>query len=170
MTWAMQRPQIKPHIFLALQNAMATLLFAILLATEMMRHLLYENPSSETLWWLTSLANRSVMPMLQYVNQMLPVPDQLLAGLAAGVIVPLLAWWTRYWLVTAVSGHLVLGALIVLTLQHFPKGSVSLASLGLGGWVLAALSLFVLVMCIADHVAFVRFVASLWTYLRRNRC
>jgi hypothetical protein len=160
----MLRPQIKPPIFIALQNGMAALLFAALLGAELVRRLLYDYPQSELLWWLTIQSNRTVMPMLGYVNQLLPTPDRLLAGLAAGVIIPLLGWWARYWLVTAVAGHLTLGALLVMAVQIFREGNFPVASLGL-----VPLMLFVLMMCIADHVAFMRFMALLWTHFRRSR-
>lgn len=174
----MARPQITPPIFIALQNGLAALLFATLLGAEMVRRLLYEYPQSETLWWLSHLANRTVMPVLNYVNLLLPTPDRLLAGLAAGILLPLLAWWTRYWFITAVAGHLTLAALVVIINSVFRWGNLAMASLdlpevmaaahpGIGGYLLVALALFVLVMCIADHVAFMRYLASLRNHFRR---
>lgn len=173
----MARPQIRPRIFIALQNASASLLFALLLGTDTVRRLLYEHPQSETLWWLSTLANRSVMPVLNYAEQLLPTPQKLTFGLAAGVVIPLLAWWTRYWLATAIAGHVTLAALVVIAYETFRRGNMALASLGLpdaigsvhpgaGGYALLALTFFVLVMCISDHVAFVRYLASLRKHFR----
>ena len=96
-----------------------------------------------------------------------------MAGLLAGIIVPLLAWWTRYWFATALAGHVTLAALIVMTHATLRSGNLSLPSLGFENMLgaarpgaavilLAALTLFVLVMCLADHLAFLRFFVSLF--------
>jgi len=168
----MARPQIRPSIFIALQNGLASLLFLTLLGAETVRRLLYHHPQSELLWQFSTLANRTVMPVLRYCEQLLPDPDRLMLGLAAGVVIPLLAWWTRYWFATALAGHVLLGGLVVITYSVFSRGNLALATLdlpqelatlhpGLAGYALLALTLFVLVMCIADHVAFLRYLASL---------
>ena len=168
----MTRPEIRPPIFIALQNSFAALLFAVLLGAELVRRLLYAYPQTELLWRLSGLANRTVMPVLHYAEELLPTPDKLLLGLAAGVVLPLLAWWARYWLVTAIAGHVTLAALIVITFTVFQRGNMSLAELdlpavlltarpGLIGLALIGLCLFVLVMCIADHVAFLRHMVYL---------
>lgn len=171
----MARPQIRPAIFIALQNGLAALLFAILLGAELARRLLGDYPSSETLWWLSSLVNHSVLPLLRLMEQYLTTPDKLLAGLIAGVLIPLLAWWTRYWFATALAGHLTLAALLFMTLPMFRSRGVlsslgvldhpSLASPGPAAYALLLLCLFVLVMCIADHVAFIRHLVWLWRKL-----
>ena len=171
----MARPQIQPHIFIALQNGLAALLFAVLLATEVVRRLLYMHPQSELLWRLSTLANRSVMPVLQYVEHLLPTPEKLVIGLSAGIAIPLLAWWPRYWFATAIAGHLRLAALLVMIYSAFRRGHMALASfelpdalvtirLSLTGYALAGLTFFVFVMCIADHVAFFRYLGSLRKY------
>lgn len=170
----MARPQIRPPIFIPLQNIIAALLFALLLGAEILRRLLYAYPQSDVLWQLSIMANQSVMPVLHHAESYLHTPDQLLAGLVAGVTIPLLAWWTRYWFATAVAGHLALAMLIVIIQTLLLRGRHAradldlqeiLASAGPLEALLMALSLFVLVMCIADHVAFVRFLAS----FRRRR-
>ena len=168
----MARPQIEPRIFIALQNGLAALLFAVLLGAELVRRQLFAHPQQEILWRLSTLSDRTVMPVLQYIDQLLPTPDALLIGLMAGLVIPLVAWWTRYWFATALAGHITLAALVVITSSMFSRGNLAFASLdlhdvmvtvhpGLVGYVLLALSLFVLVMCIADHVAFVRYLATL---------
>lgn len=175
----MARPQIEPRIFIALQNGLAALLFALLLGAELVRRQLYEHPQSEMLWRLSTMADRSVMPVLQYVEHLLPTPDKLLMGLVAGILVPLLAWRTRYWFATALAGHVTLAALVVITYSMFRRGNLALASLdlpevlatvrpGVAEYVLLALTLFVLVMCIADHVAFLRYLGTLRRRFRRH--
>lgn len=168
----MARPQIEPRIFIALQNGLAALLFALLLGAELVRRLLYDHPQVEVLWRLSTMADRTVMPVLRYVEHLLPTPDKLLIGLMAGVTIPLLAWWTRYWFATALAGHLTLAALVVITYSMVERGNLELGSLdlseilavvrpGVTEYALLALTLLVLVMCIADHVAFIRYLATL---------
>lgn len=167
---AMARPQIRPPIFIALQNAIAALLFALLLGAEIVRRLLYAYPQVDILWQLSTLANRTVMPVLQHAEVWLTTPATLLAALVAGVAIPLLAWWTRYWFATAVAGHVSLAILVMVIHELFRRGSLAFTSLDMQGILMAriglaealllALSLLVLVMCIADHVAFIRFLAS----------
>lgn len=167
----MARPQIRPAIFIALQNAIAALLFALLLGAEVLRRLLYAYPQSDLLWQLAMLANRTVMPVLHHAETYVETPDQLLAALAAGVVIPLLAWWTRYWFATAIAGHLALAMLILIIQTLLFPGSYARATLDFPGllaailsgpeeMLLAGVALLVLVMCIADHVAFVRFLTS----------
>lgn len=174
----MARPQIRPTIFIALQNGFAALLFTALLGAEIVRRLLHAYPQVDILWQLSTLANRTVMPVLRHAEQFLPTPGWLMAGLLAGIIVPLLAWWTRYWFATAVAGHLTLAALIVMTHETLRRGTLSLRSIGLDDLLgaarpgaavilLAALTLFVLVMCLADHLAFLRFFISLFRRSKR---
>ncbi len=168
----MSRPQIRPAIFIGLQNGLAALLFMALLAAELVRRLLYQFPESELLWRLSSLANHSVMPVLRAAEIYLPTPDRLLYGLVAGVAIALIAWLTRYWFATAVAGHVTLGALILITYTMFRRGNLALATgdlpdalanvrPGIPGLLLLALTLFVLVMCIADHVAFLKHLVDL---------
>jgi hypothetical protein len=174
----MARPQIRPTIFIALQNGFAAVLFAALLGAEIVRRLLHAYPQADVLWQLSALANRTVMPVLRHAEQFLPTPEWLMAGLLAGIFVPLLAWWTRYWFATALAGHVTLAALIVMTHATFRRGTLSLPSLnldgllgaakpGVAGVILVALTLFVLVMCLADHLAFLRFFASLFRRSKR---
>ena len=169
----MARPQIRPRIFIALQNGLAMLIFAPLLAAELSRRLLYVYPQSGTLWWISGLVNHTVLPVLQFAERYLPTPDKLLAGLAAGVLIPLAAWWSGYWFATAVAGHVALGALIILTSSLLYGHGRALAALDLpepiqavhpmiAGYLLLVVTLFVLVMCIADHVAFIRYIVSLF--------
>jgi hypothetical protein len=176
----MARPQIEPRIFIALQNGLAALLFALLLGAELVRRELYAHPQLEILWRLSTLADRTVMPVLKYVDQLLPTPDMLLIGLMAGLVIPLLAWWTRYWFATALAGHITFAALVVITFSIFRRGNLAFASLdlpevmaavrpGLIEYALLALTLFVLVMCIADHVAFVRYLATLRQHFARKK-
>lgn len=175
----MARPQIRPTIFIALQNGLAALLFTALLAAEIVRRLLHAYPQADILWQLSTLANRTVMPVLRHAEQFLPTPGWLMAGLLAGIIVPLLAWWTRYWFATALAGHVTLAALIVITHATFRRGTLSLPNLDLDRLlgaarpdaavlILAALTLFVLVMCLADHLAFMRFFVSLFRRSKRT--
>lgn len=172
----MHRPVIRPRLFLGLQNAMAALLFAAVLGAELVRRLLYHDPGSETLWRLSGLANRSVMPVLHFMEQLLPGPDRLLLGLIGCVVIPLLAWRTRYWLATAVAGHVSLAALVVMAYSAFARSHAGLALAALSGelplrqpdpaaLVFLGLAVVMLVMCIADHVAFIRFLMS----FRRRR-
>ena len=176
----MARPQIEPRIFIALQNGLAAMLFALLLGAELVRRQLYEHPQVEILWRLSMMADRTVMPVLEYVERLLPTPDNLLLGLMAGVAIPLLAWWTRYWFATALAGHITLAALVVITYSMFRRGNLALASLdlpdvlasvkpGIIEYALLALTLFVLVMCIADHVAFLRYITSLRNPFSRSK-
>lgn len=169
------RPQIRPGIFIGLQNGMAAVLSAILLAAELNRRLLYAYPDSGALWGFSTLANRTVMPLLRQIDKLLGTPDKLLLALLAGIVIPLLAWRTRYWFATALSGHLTLAALVVISYSVFQRGRIgqpwtNLADLfnamnaALAGLALLALCLLVLVMCIADHVAFIRFSVS---FIRR---
>lgn len=175
----MSRPQIRPPIFVALQNGLAALIFTSLYGAEMVRRLLDDYPQSELLWRLSTLANRTVMPVLQYAEHLLPTPEKLIIGLAAGMIIPLLAWWTRYWFVTALAGHLSLAALVIITFTVFRRGHLALLAYDVpnslqvvrpnfAGYGLIALTLFVFVMCIADHVAFVRHLAWLWKKFARR--
>ena len=174
----MARPQIRPTIFIALQNGLAALLFAALLGAEVVRRLLHAYPQVDVLWQLSTLANHTVMPVLRHAEQVLPTPGWLMAGLVAGIIVPLLAWRTRYWFATALAGHVTLAALIVMTHATLRSGTLSLPSLSLDNMLgaarpgaavilLAALTLFVLVMCLADHLAFLRFFVSLFRRTKR---
>ena len=175
----MARPQIRPTIFIALQNGFAALLFAALLGAEIVRRLLHAYPQTDMLWQLSTFANLTVMPVLRYAEQFLPNPGWLMAALLAGIIVPLLAWRTRYWFATALAGHVTLAALIVMTHATFRRGTLSLPALdldgllaaarpGVTGIALAALTLFVLVMCLADHLAFLRFFVSLFRRSKRT--
>ena len=167
------RPQIRPPVFVALQNGSAILLFGALLAAEMVRRMLYLNPESETLWRLAALANRTVMPVLNAMDDVLPDPDRLMMALLAGILVPLLAWLTRYWFATAVAGHVTLAALIVMTYWAFRRGNLALVAADIPGaliamrpeamsYVFLLASVLLLVMCIADHIAFLRFFVSLF--------
>ena len=174
----MMRPQIQPPVFIALQNAMAASLCGLLLAAEMLRRLVDQHPDSELLWRLVPLSNRTLLPVLQFPEQFFPTPDRLLAALAAGILTPLLAWFTRYWLLTAVAGHVTLAALVVMTAAMLRRGNLELplteipaaiaaGRVGVGLIILMALCLLLLVMCIADHLAFFKFIHALWT--RRPR-
>lgn len=169
----MLRPEIRPPLFLALQNALAAGLSTLLLGSELLRRLLYAYPQHEILWQLSALSNATVMPVLRFAEQFLPTPGQLLAGLVAGIVIPLAAWWTRYWLATAVAGHLSLAALIIMTYYAFRRGNVAIAwsdipqalvtnRLDPAAILFFLLGLFVLVMCLADHLAFFRFMRLLW--------
>lgn len=168
----MTRPQIQPAIFIGLQNGMAAALFTALLAAELTRRLLYAYPNSGALWWFSALANRTVTPLLRQIDRLLGTPDKLLLVLVAGIVIPLLAWRMRYWFATALAGHLTLAALAVMTYSVFqrnglwlqwtdPIDALSTMNMPLPGLALLALCLFVLVMCIADHVAFIRFFVAL---------
>jgi hypothetical protein len=61
----MTRPEIRPTIFIALQNGLAALLFAALLGAEIVRQLLHAHPQADVLWQLSTLANLTVMPVLR---------------------------------------------------------------------------------------------------------
>lgn len=172
----MHRPVIKPALFIGLQNAMAALLFSGVLTAELVRRLLYHYPGSEELWRLSALSNRSVLPVLRFMEDLLPGPDRLLLGLVGCVVVPLLAWRTRYWLATAVAGHVTFAALMVMAYSAFVRSRSGLALAALSGdiplrqpdpaaLIFLALAVMMLVMCIADHVAFIRFILS----FRRRR-
>ena len=176
----MSRPQIRPTIFIALQNGLAALLFVVLLAAEVVRRLLYQYPGSELLWRLSAMANHTVMPVLRAAEIVLPTPDKLFYGLVAGVAIALIAWLTRYWFATAVAGHVTLGALILITYSMFRRGNLALATSdlpdalsnvppGIPGVLLLALTLFVFVMCIADHIAFLRHLIDLKRRLAHRR-
>ena len=169
----MARPQIRPPIFIALQNGMAAALSASLLAEDGLRRLLYAHPDSALLWWLSVHANRTLMPVMQYLEEHLVTPERITACLVAGIVVPLLSWRTRYWLATALAGHLALVALAIITLSIFSRYTLSVESgsvldilaamrPSLAGYVFTGLTLFVLIMCIADHVAFLRFLVGLF--------
>ena len=173
------RPQIRPAIFVALQNGLAALLFAALICAETTRRLLDSYPQSEVLWRLSMLANRSVLPVLQYAGQYLTTPDKLMWGLVAGVAIPLLAWWTRYWFATAIAGHLSLAALLIIAYTAYNRGSLALAALNppdqldelgaaMAACVLVGLIILLVIMCIADHVAFIRHLVWLWKRLRHR--
>lgn len=177
--FCMARPQIRPTTFVGLQNGVAAAIAACLLLTELSRRLLYAYPESETLWWLTILSNRTVMPLLQLMEDHLGNPDWLVPALLAAVAVSLLSWGTRYWFGTALSGHMALAALVVVTLSIFSRGRVLYGysapsellgpiNLPLLGIALGLLSLSVLIMCIADHVAFFRYIHHLVSRLRRR--
>ncbi len=175
----MARPEIRPASFVALQNAMAASVFALLLAAEMLRRLLDQHPQWELLWQLSILSNRTVMPVLRYAEQLLPTPDRLVLGLTAGIVIPLLAWWTRYWFATAVAGHVALAAMVVMTFWSFRRGnldltiltpeSISSSRLELTALLFLGLSMFLLVMCLADHWAFLRFLRSFRTGRSHSR-
>lgn len=169
----MARPQIRPPIFVALQNGMASALFASLLLMDLLRRLLHAHPDSPTLWWLSVQANRSLMPVMRFLDTYISTPERLLAVLVAGIVIPLLAWRTRYWLATAFAGHVTLAALVIITnsllrKETMPMPSPTLSGIlavlkpSLPGFLLLGLSLFVLAMCVADHVAFFRFLAGLF--------
>lgn len=175
----MARPQIRPAIFIALQNGLAALLAAGLLLAELNRRMLFAHPQVELFWQVSTLANRTVMPVLRIADAYLVTPDRLLVGLLAGFAIPLLAWWTRYWFATALAGHMTLGALVIIIDGMFRRGTIALPELdnpqallsapyGIAGFLLVALALFVLAMCIADHVAFLRYLVGL-VWRRRPR-
>lgn len=176
----MARPQIRPAIFIALQNGLAAALFAMLLAAELGRRLLHAHPNWEVLWWLSTLSARTVLPLLGLIERLLGTSDRLVLVLTAGVLIPLLSWRTRYWFGTALSGHVALGVLAVITLTIFQRGTLGLSwqdpaallavmTMPGAGIFFAVLTLLALVMCIADHVAFIRFLASLFGRLLRRR-
>lgn len=174
----MARPEIRPAAFIALQNAMAASFFALLLAADMLRRLLDKQPESELLWQLSTLANRTVMPVLRMADELVPDPDRLVLVLIAGVVIPLLAWWTRYWFATAVAGHVMLAALIIMGFWSFRRTNLDVAMLHPDAMVVSridtsalvflTLGLLMLVMCLADHWAFWRFLRSLWTRWRHR--
>lgn len=169
----MIRPEIRPSIFLPLQNAMAASIFAALLGAEFTRRLLYAHPDIGILWWLSTLANRTVMPVLHLAETIFKTPDRLVLGLAAGVVMPLIAWWARYWLATAVAGHVTLGALLIMAYANLRRGTLIMPARDVHEFlallrpdptilIFMALIGLTLVMCIADHVAFLRYLVQLF--------
>lgn len=175
----MARPQIRPEIFIALQNGLAALLAVALLVAELNRRLLFAHPQVDLFWQVATLANRTVLPVLNVAETFLVTPDKLLAGLVAAVAIPLLAWWSRYWFATALSGHMALAAVIIMIRATFRRGywavpDLDLATVlaamrpGIGGVVLLALAGLLLVMCLADHVAFLRFLGG-FIFRRRGK-
>ena len=138
-----------------------------------MRRLLHAYPDSDLLWWLSVQANRTLMPILRYLDSHFATPERVLAVLFAGVVIPLLAWWTRYWFATALAGHMLFFALAAITLSIFRRGTLSVPPQNpsdvlwvmqpsLPGFLFLGLTVFVLIMCIADHVAFFLFFAGLF--------
>ena len=168
----MLRPEIRPPIFLALQNAMAAGLFAALLGAEFTRRLLHAYPDVGMLWWLSTLGNRTVMPVLRLAETFFKTPDRLVLALAVGILLPLLAWRARYWLFTAVAGHVTLGALLIMAYANLRRGTLMMPASDLHEvlalvrpdltiFIFAVLIVLALVMCIADHVAFLRYIVQL---------
>lgn len=173
----MARPQIRPPIFIALQNGMAATLCLSLLAQDALRHLLHFYPESAALWWLSVQANRTLMPVMAYLERYLETSEQVRACLLAGIVVCVIAWRTRYWLATALAGHLALAAFAVITRSIFSRGTVwvrwydipglfTAGSPSVLGLFFLGLTVFALVMCLADHLAFFRFFVGLF---RRRR-
>jgi hypothetical protein len=175
----MARPQIRPPIFVPLQNGMAAALSASLLAADGLRRLLYAYPDSAPLWWLSVHVNRTLMPVMHYLETYLATPERVTACLVAGIVIPMLAWWTRYWFATALAGHLTLAGLLIITQAVFRRGTLGVPSSdiptilaamqpSLTGFVFLGLSLFVLVMCLADHAAFFRMFVGLFRRRGKN--
>ena len=169
----MARPQIRPPIFIALQNVTAVILCVSLLAEDALRRLLDAHPASAALWWLSVQANRTLTPVTLYIERYLETSEQVTACLVAGIVIFLIAWRTGYWLATALAGHLSFAALAVMTRSVFNRGAVGAPSHNTPdhftgtppnvlGLMFMGLTLFMLVMCLADHLAFFRFLVGLF--------
>ena len=152
----------------AVQNLLAALVFALLLASQALAYLLYMYPSVETLWALTISFNRLTGPMHATADfGMGQGPFVSMAVLTAAAVLPILAWRRRHWLGTAVSGHVALAICVVLTFgairrAETGKMSASLfplidpASMGASALSLAAVTSILVALCCLNHVMFFR--------------
>jgi hypothetical protein len=153
--------------FYAVQNGFAALFFSLLLGAELLRHLLSSFPGVEIYWRLASLSNRTVMPLLSAVSDVFNSPVVTLVILGTGVLLPLVAWRYRHWLGTAISGHVALGCLVMITWWALKRNNTGTAMASLSDAFsprlydtsvvsLSLLSLAMAALCILNHVAFFR--------------
>ncbi len=156
-----------PRIY-AVQNILASLVFVILLGAQGLAYLLYLHPSSELLWALNIPLHRIASPLLGIFD--FGFGQGAFASmtvLAITVILPLIAWWLRNWLGTAVSGHVALAVCVILTDGALRRiGPIErTASLTPFGGIppvdsntvcLAAVTLAMVILCFINHAMFFR--------------
>ena len=156
-----------PCIF-AIQNTLAALLFAGLLATQCLYYLLYLYPGTELLWALTIPANRIAGSLLTTLDLWIGQGPWLLIGLLACVVaVPVAAQMRRSRLGTSIAGHLALGAILILTTAAMSRalggrGTASLSPIfdpaiyNSDSTSLTIATVVMIVLCVLNHAVFLR--------------
>ncbi len=158
------RASAQTLVFLT-QNTLAAIIFGLLLISNTLAYLLYSFPSAEILWRLNIAADRVSRPVTYFVDG-LPGPS-----LAVSLVL-LAASWTIAWfgyrrrnlLATAACGHVALIAGAYTTLSYMkvdtPVASLSFRidpeSLTLDAVSMATMLSVMLILCVTNHVLFIR--------------
>ncbi len=155
-----------------LQCAVAAGVFCVFFLAQLFAYLLYLNPRSEWLWFLSVRLNREARPILDLFDQVFPLaPLASCAILASLCLVPLAFCFRRSWLGISAFGHMaLLVALFPVNIaMRAADAGTAYASLSYAAgfaarntitdfWLLAACIL--LPLCILNHVAFFRDLRS----------
>ena len=156
-----------PWIF-AIQNTLAALVFAGLLATQCLDYLLYLQPGTELLWALTIPANRLAGPLLQSIDLRVGMgPLAMFCILGCAVLLPVIAQLRRSRLGTSMAGHLALGAILILTTAAMSRalggrGTASLSPIfdpaiyNSDSTSLTIATVVMVVLCVLNHAVFLR--------------
>ena len=152
----------------ALQNGASLSLFLALLFAHVLCYGLYLFPGSLLMWQLAVPVNRVFGPMLLTFDFSFGHgPAAAFAVLGMLAMVPILSYLRRYWLGTAISGHLALAVCGVLTWGALIRASHSSVSASLGPvldggsidmqtFILATLTLLLTGFCAFNHFEFCR--------------
>jgi hypothetical protein len=151
----------------AVQCALATGVFSVFFLAQSFAYLLYLDPRSEWLWFLSLRLNREAGPILELFDAAFPLsPLASCATLAGTCLIPLAFYLRRSWLGMSASGHIALFVTILpmsYAMHNAGGPTASYASLSdvaalathsaiTGFWVFAACALVPL--CVLNHVAF----------------
>ena len=161
----MHREMLRSRAIYVLQNGMAVGLFGLLFIAEASAYLLNAYPNWEFTWWLSLNSNRLVGSLLNIGDSVLKIPYLLLAILAASVVLPIIALRRRSWLGTAISGHVALGAGVVISqnalLQVQHDRAVASLSAALDPTIMSPSALWfctttlvMLALCVLNHFMF----------------
>jgi hypothetical protein len=162
--------QVDPRFRLpfVLQCALASGVFYVFFLAQSSAYLLYLNPRSEWLWFLSVKLNREAKPILDLFDAALPLTPLASCAVLAGLcVVPLVFCIGRSWLGISVLGHVALVVAlfpVAIAMQDAGKAAsyASLANIAelvvrntiTGFWLMAACML--LPLCVLNHVAFFR--------------
>lgn len=155
------------RLLVALQSSLSAAVFGYFFLAQLLAYLLYLDPRSTWLWFLSPRLNREAAPLLDLFDAVLPVHLVLSCAVLAGFCaLPLVYFFRRSWLGTAASGHLALIAALVPIIMAAKAGGGSSASASLSGmadfaagditsvWLLLVAVL--LPLCVMNHVTFFR--------------